>query len=65
MQVHTLEAGDEVLLDGGARVTVLAVEGDTVVLELVVGATTRVVALDAPEQQSACRAALSVSPSQN
>jgi hypothetical protein len=65
MLIHTLEAGDEVLLDEGVRVIVRAVEDDRVVLEVVVGANTRVVALDAPEERAPWRAALAVSPSKN
>jgi hypothetical protein len=64
MEVHTLQAGDSVLLDGRVRLTVLAVEGNTVLLQITEGASVQVVALEAPSLAPR-RCGLAASPSEN
>ena len=49
---YTLQAGEEGGLGGGVRVTVLAVEGDTVFPKVTVTGTTRLVALEVPEART-------------
>ena len=48
MQVQELQAGDELLLDGGVRVTVLAVTEGTVLLKISADGVSREVALQVP-----------------
>jgi hypothetical protein len=64
MRVHTLQAGDEVLLDG-VLVTVLAVEDDTVWLGVTVVEDGRGVAQEAAGGLAVVRAALTAVPSKN
>ena len=52
MQNYTLQAGDEVVLDGDTRLTVLAIEGEDVLLGICAPATARVLAPDVPELQT-------------
>jgi hypothetical protein len=47
MRVHTLQAGDEVLLDEGVRLRVVAVEGNSLLLELSVADGSQVVRVEA------------------
>jgi hypothetical protein len=65
MQVYTLQAGDEVVLDGGTRLTVLAVGGEDVLLGVSAPATARVPAPDVPEPQTLCWAAHNTAPGNN
>jgi hypothetical protein len=65
MQVHTLQAGEEVLIDGRVRVRVLEIQQDRALLEITEGGTTRVVTLDAPAVSAPPRVALTALPSDN
>jgi sRNA-binding carbon storage regulator CsrA len=65
MQVYTLQAGDEVVLDGDTRLTVLAIEGEDVLLGVSAPATARVLAPDVPELQALCWAARNTAPGNN
>jgi sRNA-binding carbon storage regulator CsrA len=65
MQIYTLQAGDEVVLDGDIRITVLAVEGEDVLLAVSAPTTARVLAPDVPESQALCRAIRDTSPGNN
>jgi hypothetical protein len=63
MPICTLEVGEELVLEGGVRVTVLAVEGDTVLLGITGHGGARAVAPEAPEGPTRARGVLSASPS--
>jgi sRNA-binding carbon storage regulator CsrA len=65
MQIHTLQAGDQVVLDGDIRITVLAVEGEDVLLGVSAPAPARVLAPDVPELQTLCWAARNTPPGNN
>ena len=65
MQVYTLQAGDEVVLDGDTRITVLAVEGEDVLRGVSAPAPARVLAPDAVELQTLCWAARNAAPGNN
>jgi sRNA-binding carbon storage regulator CsrA len=65
MMVHELQAGDEVLLDEGVRVRVLAVEGDTVLLGVILPEPAQIVGVEALEGRWPLRAALTAAPSVN
>jgi hypothetical protein len=53
------------VLDGGVRVTVLVVEGETVLLAIAGQADAQAVAPEAPEGRTPPRVVLSASPSAN
>ena len=65
MQDYTLQAGDEVVLDGDIRLTILAVEGEDVFLGITGPAPARVRAPDVPEPQTLCWAARNTPPGNN
>ena len=67
MRVYTLQAGDEVVLDGDIRLTVLAIEGEDVLLGVSAPtpARVRVPAPDAVELQTLCWAARNTPPGNN
>ena len=65
MQVYTLQAGDEVVLDGDTRITVLAIEGEDVFLGVTGPAPARVPAPGVPEPQALCWAARNTPPGYN
>jgi hypothetical protein len=65
MQVYTLQAGDEVVLDGDTRLTVLAVGGEEVLLAVSAPAPARVPAPDVPEPQTLCWATRNTAPGNN
>jgi hypothetical protein len=65
MEVHTLQAGEELVLAGRARVTVLAIQGDTVLLGLAEPENPQVVALELPEGPTLLEAAQGTWPSNN
>jgi hypothetical protein len=65
MPVCTLTVGEELVLDGGVRVTVLVVEGETVLLAIAGHGDARAVPPEAPEARTLPRGALSASPSAN
>src|SRR5690349_2312525 len=61
----TLQVGDEVLLHEGTRLTLLAVEGDTVCLGITAPAGAQVVGPEAPATPAVRRAGLSARPGSN
>jgi len=63
MPVCTLTVGEELVLDGGVRVTVLVVEGETVLLGIAGQADARALAPEAPEGRTVPRVVLPASPS--
>jgi hypothetical protein len=65
MSMCTLTVGDELVLDGGVRVTVLVVEGETVLLAIAGHGDARAVAPEAPEGRTPARGVLSACPSAN
>jgi hypothetical protein len=65
MNDHTLQVGDELLLGGDTRVTVLAVEGDTVWLGITAPEGAWVVAPEAPGREALRGAALTAQPGSN
>jgi hypothetical protein len=65
MSVYTLQAGDEVVLDGDIRLTVLAVGEEEVLLGVSAPAMAWVLAPDAPEPQTLCWAARNTLPGNN
>ena len=65
MRVYTLQVGDEVVLDGDTRITILAVGGEDVLLAVSAPAPARVLAPDVPEPQALCRATRDTSPGNN
>jgi sRNA-binding carbon storage regulator CsrA len=64
MLVHTLRVGDELLLGGEVRVTVLEVRGDTVLLGLVLPGSAPEVRVEVPHGQP-LPAGLAFPPSNN
>jgi hypothetical protein len=60
-----LQAGEELLLDGGVRLIVLAVEGDAVLLGVELPEGGWVVAPQAPDARVLRRAALTAAPGSN
>jgi hypothetical protein len=65
MSVYTLQAGDEVVLDGDIRITVLAVGGEEVLLGVSAPAAARGPAPDVPEPQTLCWAARNTASGNN
>ncbi len=65
MLVHTLQAGDDVLLGEGVRVTMLAVEDDAVLLQITGPETTGVVVVGSVGERAPCQDALTALPSVN
>jgi hypothetical protein len=65
MRVHELQAGDEVFLGGGVRLRVLAVEGDDVLLAVLLPQPPPLVGVEVPERRESTRAAPIPSPSAN
>jgi hypothetical protein len=65
MQISTLQVGDEVVLDGDTRITVLAVGGEDVLLGVSAAAPARVLAPDVPEPHTPCWAARNTAPGDN
>jgi sRNA-binding carbon storage regulator CsrA len=65
MQVYTLQMGDEVVLDGDTRLTVLAVRGEDVLLGVSAPVTARVLAPDVPEPQTLRWAVRNTPPGNN
>jgi hypothetical protein len=65
MQVYTLQVGDEVVLDGDTRLTVLAVEGEDVLLGISAPAMAWVPAPDVPEPRTLRWAARNTPPGNN
>jgi hypothetical protein len=65
MPIYTLQVGEELLLDGGVRVTVLAVEGDTVLLGITGHGDARAVGSEAPAGRTPAWGVLAASPSAN
>jgi hypothetical protein len=63
MPVCTLTVGEELVLDGGVRVTVLVVEDETVLLAIAGQADARAVPPEAPEVRTLPRVVLAASPS--
>jgi hypothetical protein len=65
MPICTLTVGEELVLDGVVRVTVLVVEGETVLLGIAGHGDARAVAPEAPEGRTLPRGGLSACPSAN
>jgi hypothetical protein len=65
MQVYMLQTGEEVVLEGNVRLTVLAVEGDTVWLGITAPAGDGVVVIGFPERPTLREPVQVASPSLN
>ena len=65
MPVRTLEVGDELVLEGGVRVAVLAVAGETVFFGVAPAESPKAVASEGPEGRTLLRPGLAALPSAN
>ena len=65
MLARTLEVGEELVLGGGVRVAVLAVEGDAVLLEVALPGPAPTLALKVVEEYALPRAVRAAPPGLN